>query len=70
MTNRRSGAFTLDRATIRKGRNLEFSVGDSLDRSELIVREGGDEDGPSEFSIEARVIDPPRGSSVELKLGS
>ncbi len=70
MTNRRSGAFTLDRATIRKGRNLEFSVGDSLDRSELIVREGVDEDGPSEFSIEARVIDPPRGSSVELKLGS
>ena len=69
MTNRRSGAFTLDRATIRKGRNLEFSVGDSLDRSELIVREGVDDDGPSEFSVEARVIDPPRGSSVELELG-
>ena len=54
---------------MRRLGTLDFSVDDSLDRGELIVREGvcG---GRPEFSIEARIRDPSRGSSVELQLGS
>ena len=48
---------------------LDFSVDDGLDGGELIVREGVDGGGRPEFSVEARVIAPSRGSSVELELG-